>query len=60
MEDDLRSEYDLKSLRVRNLGSCRKSFGGIKELAERDNAKENKGTESNGDKNWVRPSTRKG
>lgn len=29
MEDDLRSEYDLKSLRVRKLGSERKSFGGI-------------------------------
>lgn len=28
MEDELRSEYDLKSLRVRRLGSERKSFGG--------------------------------
>ena len=28
MEDDLRAEYDLKSLRVRSLGSERKSFGG--------------------------------
>lgn len=28
MEDDLRAEYDLKSLRVRKLGSARKSFGG--------------------------------
>ncbi|MGG6268713.1 hypothetical protein ACQ4M3_20980 [Leptolyngbya sp. AN03gr2] len=27
MEDELRSEYDLKSLRVRKLGSERKSFG---------------------------------
>jgi hypothetical protein len=27
MEDDLQSEYDLKSLRVRKLGSGRKSFG---------------------------------
>ncbi len=27
LEDDLRSEYDLKSLRVRRLGSERKSFG---------------------------------
>ena len=27
MEDDLRSEYNLKSLRVRKLGSGRKSFG---------------------------------
>ena len=28
LDDDLRSEYDLKSLRVRKLGSGRKSFGG--------------------------------
>ncbi len=28
MEDELQSEYDLKSLRVRKLGSGRKSFGG--------------------------------
>lgn len=27
MEDDLRTEYDLKSLRVRRLGSGRKNFG---------------------------------
>lgn len=27
MEDDLRTEYDLKSLQVRRLGSGRKSFG---------------------------------
>jgi len=27
-EDELRSEYDLKSLRVRKLGSERKTFGG--------------------------------
>ena len=27
MEDDLLDEYDLKSLRVRRLGSGRKSFG---------------------------------
>ena len=27
MEDEMRSEYDLKSLRVRRLGSGRKSFG---------------------------------
>jgi hypothetical protein len=27
IEDDLRDEYDLKSLRVRKLGSGRKSFG---------------------------------
>jgi hypothetical protein len=28
MEDDLRSEYDLKSLRVRRVGPERKEFGG--------------------------------
>ena len=28
MEDELRSEYDLKSLKVRRLGPERKSFGG--------------------------------
>ena len=28
MEDNMRAEYDLKSLRVRRLGSERKSFGG--------------------------------
>lgn len=28
MEDDLRSEYDLKNLRVRKLGPERRSFGG--------------------------------
>lgn len=28
MEDDLRTEYDLKRLRVRKLGSERKSFAG--------------------------------
>jgi hypothetical protein len=28
IEDDLQDEYDLKSLRVRRLGSGRKSFGG--------------------------------
>jgi hypothetical protein len=27
LEDELRSEYDLKSLRIRRLGSGRKSFG---------------------------------
>ena len=27
MEDELRTEYDLKSLRVRKFGSGRKSFG---------------------------------
>lgn len=29
LEDELRSEYDLKSLRVRKMGSGRKSFGGV-------------------------------
>jgi hypothetical protein len=28
IKDDLQAEYDLKSLRVRKLGSGRKSFGG--------------------------------
>ena len=28
LEDDLRSEYDLRNLRVRKLGSARKNFGG--------------------------------
>ena len=36
MEDELRSEYDLKSLRVRNLGSGRKSFGGTTVRLEPD------------------------
>ncbi len=29
IEDELRSEYDLHSLRVRKLGSGRKSFGTV-------------------------------
>jgi hypothetical protein len=29
MEDEVRSEYDLKSLRVRKLGLGRKSCGGL-------------------------------
>ena len=36
MEDDLRSEYDLKSLQVRKLGSGRKSFGGATVRLEPD------------------------
>ncbi|MGL5835907.1 MAG: hypothetical protein ACRC1Z_22150 [Waterburya sp.] len=36
MEDDLRTEYDLKSLRVRKLGSDRKSFAGTTVLLESD------------------------
>lgn len=36
MEDDLRPEYDLKSLRVRRLGSERKSFGGVTVRLEPD------------------------
>ncbi len=36
MEDDLRTEYDLKSLRVRRLGSGRKSFGGATVRLEPD------------------------
>ena len=36
MEDDLRTEYDLKNLRVRKLGSGRKSFGGATVRLEPD------------------------
>lgn len=36
MEDELRSEYDLKSLRVRKLGARRKSFGGTVVRLESD------------------------
>ena len=36
MEDDLRDEYDLRSLRVRKLGSERKSFGRKTVLLEPD------------------------
>jgi len=36
MEDDLRTEYDLKSLRVRRLGSERKSFAGTTVRLEPD------------------------
>ena len=36
MSDDLRAEYDLKSLRVRKLGSKRKSFGGTTVRLEPD------------------------
>lgn len=36
MEDDLREEYDLKSLRVRRLGSGRKSFDGATVKLEPD------------------------
>jgi hypothetical protein len=36
MEDDLRSEYDLKSLRVRKLGSGRKDFAGVTVRLEPD------------------------
>lgn len=32
MDDELRSEYDLRSLRVRKLGSGRKSFGDVVRL----------------------------
>ena len=39
MEDDMRAEYDLKSLRVRRLGSERKSFGGAVIRLEADVAK---------------------
>ncbi|CCI20544.1 conserved hypothetical protein [Microcystis aeruginosa PCC 9807] len=36
MEDDLRTEYDLKHLRVRKLGAGRKSFGGVTVRLEPD------------------------
>ena len=36
MEDDLRPEYDLKSLRVRKLGSGRKDFAGVTVRLEPD------------------------
>ena len=36
LEYDLRPEYDLKSLRVRKLGSGRKSFGGSTVRLETD------------------------
>jgi hypothetical protein len=36
MEDNLRAEYDLKSLKVRKLGSARKSFGSTSVRVEVD------------------------
>ncbi len=36
MEDQLRPEYDLRSLRVRKVGSRRKSFGGVNIRLEPD------------------------
>jgi hypothetical protein len=36
MDDELRSEYDLKSLRVRKVGPERKSFGGATVQLEPD------------------------
>ena len=36
MEDELRSEYDLRKLRVRKVGSGRKSFGGVNIRLEPD------------------------
>jgi hypothetical protein len=36
MEDEIKPEYDLKSLRVRRLGSKRKSFGGTTVRLEPD------------------------
>ena len=36
MEDDLRAKYDLNSLRIRKLGSERKSFGGATVRLEPD------------------------
>lgn len=36
MEDELRSEYDLRKLRVRRVGWGRKSFGGVNIRLEPD------------------------
>ena len=36
IEDELRPEYDLRSLRVRKVGSGRKSFGGVNIRLEPD------------------------
>lgn len=36
MEDDLRPEYDLRSLRVRKLGPGRKGFSGLSVFLEPD------------------------
>lgn len=36
MKDELRSEYDLKTLRVRKMGSERRSFGGTTVRLEPD------------------------
>ncbi|MEG3906997.1 hypothetical protein QT979_05625 [Microcoleus sp. w2-18bC1] len=36
MDDELRSEYDLRKLRVRRLGSGRKTFGGVNIRLEPD------------------------
>jgi hypothetical protein len=36
MEDELRSEYDLRRLRVRKVGSGRKTFGGVNIRLEPD------------------------
>ncbi|MEG4508247.1 hypothetical protein QUA81_32230 [Microcoleus sp. F6_B4] len=36
MDDELRSEYDLRKLRVRRVGSGRKTFGGVNIRLEAD------------------------
>ena len=36
MDDELRSEYDLTNLRVRRVGSGRKTFGGVNIRLEPD------------------------
>lgn len=36
MDDDLRSEYDLRKLRVRRVGPGRKTFGGVNIRLEPD------------------------
>ena len=39
MDDELRSEYDLRKLRVRRIGPGRKTFGGVNIRLEPDVAK---------------------
>jgi hypothetical protein len=46
MEDELRPEYDLRSLRVKKLGPDRKSFGGLTVQLEPDVAEVFRDSES--------------
>jgi hypothetical protein len=50
MEDTLRTEYDLKRLKVRKLGFARKSFGGTAVHIKADVAKIVPNTETVSDK----------